>query len=282
MRFRSVAFNKPTAQLPSAEGPSKSKDGRQHDRARAASWRKSKGEEEEAANAGKTFLTPAEKKRVAFIKQEIHESVDAVNAYIVFAHPPPAHETEKRGHVPPPKTVMDPYEAARVVVKEADRSTFMGRTLRVDAVSAGSSKVDADGDMKGDPKATVFVGNLDFASKEEDLRTFFETLMVAERGKPGRVSAGHAETDESEEDDDEDDIEGEGDEEADEDAKVKAKQTEAVKAWVKRVRIIRDKDTLMGKGFAYVQFVVRSQLIFHLFCLPNIHNNRTANVSTRS
>ena len=28
------------------------------------------------------------------------------------------------------------------------------------------------------------------------------------------------------------------------------------RTWVKRVRIIRDKDTQMGKGFGYVQFTV--------------------------
>ncbi len=32
--------------------------------------------------------------------------------------------------------------------------------------------------METDPRLSIFVGNLDFASKEEDLRVFFETLMA--------------------------------------------------------------------------------------------------------
>lgn len=247
MRFRSVAFNKPTAELPANGADPKSKDGRQHDRDRAATWRKFKGEEEDAPNAGKVFLTPAEKKRVAFIKQELHDGVDAANAYIVFAHPPPPPDAEKAKHLPPPKEVMDPYEAVRLVVKEADRSVFMGRTLRVDAVAVGGNKVDADGDLKGDSKMTIFVGSLDFASKDEDLRAFFETLMVTERGKP---PAGEEDEDEEEEDDDDDDTASKG----------KAKRTRTAKTWVKHVRIIRDKDTLLGKGFAYVHFAVRFQV----------------------
>jgi nucleolar protein 12 len=167
----------------------------------------------------KTFLTPQEKKRIAFIKHEIHSGVDSVNAYVVFAHPVPAESRPK--NLPPPKHNMDPYEAARVAIEAADGSEFMGRTLRLDSAAKGKEKaVDtADVEMTGDPKSTIFVGNLDFACKEQDVRTFFEGLAVAERGT--------------------------------------VPKDEGEKTWVKRVRIIRDKDTLLGKGFGYVQFVVR-------------------------
>ena len=90
--------------------------------------------------------------------------------------------------------------------------------------------------MAGDPKATLFVGNLEFTSKEEDLRAFFESVVVAERGKPGEKG-----------DDDESDSESEEEDEG---------KKDKPRTWVKRVRIIRDKDTQLGKGFAYVQFVV--------------------------
>ena len=191
-RFRSVAFQKPTTQLPSDDpsssksaGKQKEKEGRQHDRDRAASWRASKSkDDEEAAVPQKTFLTPKEKKRIAFIKQEIHSGVDSVNAYVVFAHPVPAENRPK--NLPPPPPVMNPYEAVKAVIQAADGSEFLGRTIRLDFVTKGKGKaVDAaDLEMTGDPKATVFVGNLDFACKDEDVRAFFEGLMVAERGAP--------------------------------------------------------------------------------------------------
>ena len=90
--------------------------------------------------------------------------------------------------------------------------------------------------MAGDPKATLFGGNLEVTSKEEDLRAFFESVVVAERGMPGEKSG-----------DDESDSESDQEEEG---------KKDKPRTWVKRVRIIRDKDTQLGKGFAYVQFVV--------------------------
>lgn len=251
-RFRSVAFSKPTA--PSSE----SKDSRQHNRDRAASWRNSRGsldDEESHADRGKTFLSQKEKKRIFFIKQELHSEVDSVNAYVVFAHAPPVEEGQAST-----TTVMDPYEAAKVAIKEADGSVFNGHSLRVDTAVRGKGKGKA-GDVGAveiaeDPKATVFVGNLDFACKEEDVRAFFEKVMVEERGAPGESKGSGS--------DDEEDEDGE-----DEEAEEKTKHGEKVSAgavlrtaWVKRVRIIRDKDTLLGKGFGYVQFAVRFHSLY--------------------
>ncbi|KAH8983081.1 hypothetical protein EDB83DRAFT_1320937 [Lactarius deliciosus] len=96
----------------------------------------------------------------------------------------------------------------------------MGHTLRADTL----------GDGVGDPKCAVFVGSLDFASHEEDLRTFFEGVVSAERGPPSAVA----------------------DSGSDDEAAAEAKP----KTWVTRVRIVRDKDTLLGKGIAYVQFAL--------------------------
>lgn len=256
VRFRSVAFQKPTTHLPSddpSSSKSKPKEGRQHDRDRTASWRasKAKDDEEESAAPGKTFLTPKEKKRIAFIKQEIHSGVDSMNAYVVFAHPVPMENRPK--NLPPPKPVMDPYEAAKAVIKAADGSVFMDRTIRLDSAvkSTGKAQDIVDAEALGDPKATVFVGSLDFAAKEEDVRTFFEGLIVAEKGEPTEAQA--------------------------EDAERGGK-----KAWVKRVRLIRDKDTLLGKGFGYVQFVVRLLHCYHLYTANMLTiSRRAANVSTR-
>lgn len=110
----------------------------------------------------------------------------------------------------------------------------MERMIRVDFVGRRGSQIDDNGSapkninssIDGDPKLSVFIGNLDFASKEEDLRVFFEGIMSAERGPPelGGSDEGASRS----------------------------------KTWVTRVRIVRDKDTQLGKGFGYVQFAVCS------------------------
>ncbi|KAA1474692.1 hypothetical protein DENSPDRAFT_873549 [Dentipellis sp. KUC8613] len=232
VRFRSVAFQTPTTKLTGGadEGasrkpaPTPESEGRQHDRERAASWRSSQGGEEKEPVKRQT---PQEKKRIAFIKQELHEQVDAVHAYVVFAHPAP------RAANLPALDVLAPHAAAALAVEKCDGTVFLGRTLRVDLVARPAADAAAPA---GDPKKTLFVGNLDFASKEEDLRVFFETLISAEKGPRGQEEANEREEDEEP---DEEDAEGKP------------------KTWVTRVRIIRDRDTQLGKGFAYVQFADR-------------------------
>ena len=234
VRFRSISFQKPTAKLPSdtdptsssskpPNQPTKSKESlRKHDLDRISSWRGSK--DPSADGPEKKFLTPQEKKRVAFIKQDFHEGGDAVNAYVVFGHPPPKGAAKLPENAPPLPDIMDPYEAAKCAVEKCDGTIFEGKTIRVDTVRKGGTR-DAGGDGLGDPKLSIFVGNLDFASKEEDLRAFFETLVTNERGARPQASEGGEEIQSSK--------------------------------WVTRVRIVKDKDTQLGKGFAYVQFVVR-------------------------
>ena len=108
VRFRSVAFKKPTAELPTDDGKTKPKPTskvREHDRSRAASWR---GEDKDEADAtpAKRFLTPQEKKRVAYIKHEIHEQVDGWGYDCVFTdntlymdQPYGAVDTDRRMYV---------------------------------------------------------------------------------------------------------------------------------------------------------------------------------------
>ncbi|EGN93820.1 hypothetical protein SERLA73DRAFT_171723 [Serpula lacrymans var. lacrymans S7.3] len=229
-RFRSAAFQNPTSKLPGDDdddSKSKSSKGRQHDRDRTTSWRSSKPDEDDFKTDEKKFLTPNQKKKIAFINHEFHPSADSVNAYVVFSHPLPA--ASRAPNVPPPAPVMDPYEAARLAVETCNGTIFMDRMIRVDFASKTAAQVAVasaaaiSGAMVGDPKLSVFVGNLDFASKEEDLRVFFEGIVSAERGAPdGETDVG-----------------------------------EKLKSWVTRVRIVRDKDTQLGKGFAYVQFADR-------------------------
>lgn len=66
------------------------------------------------------------------------------------------------------------------------------------------------------------MGGLDYAAKEEDVRVFFEELVKAERGA---------------------NKEGSG-------------------KWVTGVRIVRDKETQLGKGFGYVHFAVSMTFFF--------------------
>ncbi|KAG6872243.1 hypothetical protein C0995_011665 [Termitomyces sp. Mi166 len=238
-RFRSVPFQVPTSKLPDDDAlkgkadpkniSAPTKPARQHDVDRTSTWRSSHkdGKDEEGPSDEKKYLNPNQKKKIAFINHEFHSEADTVNAYIVFAHPIPAENRPK--NLPPLPPVLDPYEAARQAVRVCDRSTFMDRVIRIDLVGKKglpSSGEELDMDMVGaDPKSTVFVGNLDFASKEEDLRAFFEGVVTSERGAPPAA----------------------------ENAEVGA--IKKPNSWVVRVRIVRDKETQLGKGFAYVQFI---------------------------
>ena len=176
----------------------------------------------------KKYLTPAQKKKIAYINQEFHTSADVVNAYIVFAHPQDA--AERPTNLPPLPPTMNPHQAAQQAAVEANGSLFMDRVLRVDLVGkAIVSQTEKDGALslqEGDPRLSVFVGSLDFATKEEDLRAFFERLMCTERGPPGTSG-----------------------EEA---SNPRRKNL----TWVTRIRIVRDNATQLGRGFAYVEFMV--------------------------
>ncbi|KAK2463388.1 hypothetical protein APHAL10511_004614 [Amanita phalloides] len=236
VRFRSIPFQNPTTNLSTADNEpesrkAKAKDGREHDRTRAAAWRHS--QTDKATDGGnkdeKKFLTPAQKKKIAFINHEYHPTADTLHAYIVFAHPTPPPSTTSSPK--PPEAVMDPYEAAHIAARLCDGTAFMDRLLRVDVV--GKTSI---GDSDIDPKLTIFVGNLDFASKEEDLRVFFEGVVLKERGEPPPQP------------------EDQGDDGDDDGHSGTVKKT---RAWVTRVRIIRDRETQLGKGFAYIQFADR-------------------------
>jgi nucleolar protein 12 len=218
-----VAFKVPTNPQALKEDGSVSKPGRQQDR--AFSWRV--GKEDDADGEGskpKAYLSPSEKKRVAFIKGEFHDQAASVNAYAVFAHNDPNQAR--------PSTQIDamkPSEIAAVVVEQMDGTPFEGRTLRVDRVALpNQSKGDT---VVRDPASTIFVGNLEFTAHEEDLRTFFETLLASEMGPPHYSQKATEEGSELDQ--------------------------PRTAHWVSSVRIIRDKDTQLGKGFGYVRFVVR-------------------------
>lgn len=231
IRFRSIPFQVPTTKLPNSddEGNSKTtqREARPHAKQRSSNWR---AKDEGVKVDEKKFLTPAQKKKIAYINQEFHTSADFVNAYIVFAH---SNESNRPANLPPLPPTMNPYQAALQAVAEANGSLFMDRVLRVDKVGKAKAVVGKAGEdesksvQETGPRFAIFVGNLDFASKEEDLRTFFEGLISVERGSPGQSINSRA-----------------------------SNPTRKPLTWVTRVRIVRDNATQLGRGFAYVEFVV--------------------------
>ncbi|CAE7212404.1 unnamed protein product [Rhizoctonia solani] len=256
-RFRSVAFNTPTTKLPSdalSSKPKRETPLSEHNRTRAAEWRATQDPE---GTTLKTFQTPAQKKKTAYITGALHDSAkSSASAYVVFAYPDPVEGSEP---------AWDPAEVAARAVLACDGSTFMDRVLRVDRV--GKREED-----KPDPRTMIFVGNLDFEVDENAVRELFEKLVEKERGESEAQEGGSdsesedgEDEDESEQEDEagEESADGEGNEvgEAKESSPTKATPAplnSATKAWVKNVRIIRDKDTQLGKGFGYVQFIDRA------------------------
>ena len=156
-------------------------------------------------------------------RTQFHNDAASCNSYVVFAHPHP----DRPSNLPP---ILDPYTAATQALS-ANASSFLSRTIRVDSLHpknnpsttsanlftpSNTSTTPRDIWTAGtDPKKSLFVGGLDYATKDEDLRVFFEEKVKAERGAR---SGGEK--------------------------------------WVTGVRVVRDKETQMGKGFGYIHFVV--------------------------
>ncbi|GAA5836127.1 hypothetical protein JCM3766R1_001972 [Sporobolomyces carnicolor] len=213
IRFRSIAFASKVfgrkANAAGGEGEGNSADAGGRGRKRAKEWRENEGsdqrgvrggykarEEEPQPSTSKSgALTDAQKRRVAFIRGELNEHKAACNSYLViqdFATPVEGVEMS---------------EVIQLLVENTNNSVFDGFTLRADHVrprSAAAVLAAAQMAAKPNPnlidvpksadaamyqitaveaRRTLFVGGLDFAETEENVRKATEAVLVRERGE---------------------------------------------------------------------------------------------------
>ncbi|CBQ70173.1 conserved hypothetical protein [Sporisorium reilianum SRZ2] len=287
LRFRSVAFSTPTVHLEEDEdeddaSSKKKKKGKAKERSH--NYREAVAAVEGGENA-QAPLTAQQKRKIAFINKDFHEKVKCVSAYVTIADPKAV--LEHLYEIAPPKSKAKGASAANIQIDSrltgpvlaaliasfADAQEFQGRHLRVDLVksispsevlASGLEKVKTfDGILAGsssstvDPKSTLFVGGLDFEMDEEEVRAFFEALLVDELGPAGDAVTIPVTG-----------LDGEPvpksllDSLSQEfpfvEPEKRNKVTESIvrnAEYVRSVRLIRDAATQMGKGFGYVRFV---------------------------
>lgn len=200
-------------------------------------------EEVEGEDGGKKYLTINQKKRIAFYKGELNTNAEVTNAYVVFGHVAPATDDQTNTH---------PAEVSRMVIETMNDSVFEGNTVRVDRVGRATVTVEKD---KSVLKRTIFVGNLTFEATEEDVRAFFESLVEAERGEVDEEITPHKRG-------------------------LKGAEKEG---WVQSVRIVRDRESQLGKGIAYVVFRVSSmhQTVLSYHGTHSMNELRMSNVWTK-
>ncbi|KAE8253955.1 hypothetical protein A4X13_0g3590 [Tilletia indica] len=261
VRFRSVPFSVPTDSMDAEDTGAKAK--KQNERTQNYKEAARQLDNEEGRSQGKVYLNANQKRKVAYITQELNSKAAAVNAYVTVQHPDVKVIRETWGETAVAgASVTAPVLTALLAVC-LNGSAFEGRHLRADVVtpmepsdvvSAGLDKLKSpiDGSLlvvgnahtsRGtDSKRTVFVGNLDFETEEEELRGFFEKMVREERGRPPAsqqikiVAATKPKKDSAA-------------------LLFGATTSEQEGEWVQDVRLVRDRATQMGKGFGYVRFV---------------------------
>ncbi|GAA5981874.1 hypothetical protein JCM10908_004648 [Rhodotorula pacifica] len=212
IRFRSIAFaSKVFGRKATGDATASNEDAGGRSRKRAKEWREAEGSdirgvrggyrarEDESADAGPSSrsnggrvqpLTDAQKRKVALIRGELNEGKKACNAYLVVAALPES---------------VDVRAVVRAVVEAANNSVFEGYTIHADYVRPRSAAAllaaaqmaakpnenltdvprNSDGFQvaPADARKTVFIGGLDFAESEENVRAAVEACLVRERGE---------------------------------------------------------------------------------------------------
>ncbi|KAI5476204.1 hypothetical protein MNV49_007966 [Pseudohyphozyma bogoriensis] len=213
IRFRSLAFAstifaRKAEPVVADDGTVTEAGGR--GRKRAREWRNDEStdergvrggfrEKEKAAPAkpsGSGALTDGQKRRVAFIKGDMNEHKKVCNAYLVV-DPLPASFTE-----------LSLKDVCDLIISTTNGTTFEGFTLRADSVrprSAAAALAAAQLAAKptekevlaqatatpnyqvpaAEARRTMFMGGLDFAETEENVRAATEKVLERERGKAG-------------------------------------------------------------------------------------------------
>ncbi|BEJ16135.1 hypothetical protein CspHIS471_0507400 [Cutaneotrichosporon sp. HIS471] len=247
VRFRSVAFSTPTSAVEAGEKKGDTDEAKdatrreEREKERAATWKASqagssvggrgnKRGDDDVVDKSKSFLDNKGKRKVAFIKKDFHSEADSCNAYVVFGHPHP----DRSKTVAP---ILDPYEAAATIGPAANGTEVLGRVIRVDSVRL--------------PSAVGLVSAQNNLGKRD-------AWLPA--GTDPKCSAFVGGLDYSAKDDDV---------RAFFEALVTSERGAPESgSWVTGVRIVRDRETQMGKGFGYVHFVDRES-VDELISLPS-------------
>lgn len=231
-----------------------------HARKRARRWKS--GEVDSNTDGSKKkkiqFLTAAQKKKIGAIKGQVHEKASSCIAYVVWdvvdvvkkqvggdddGGDKTSSKEKKKKNKEKEKDDLSkttPQEIASLIVKYGNNTVFEGFTLRLDHVKGSISPLPVNDENANEDsssktqrelalerkarleeeKRTLYIGSLDFEEKEQSIRELCENLIIEERGQPPK------------------------------------NDDETKEAWVERVRLVRDPETGLGKGFAYVMFKV--------------------------
>jgi nucleolar protein 12 len=207
IRFRSLAFAS-TVFGRKPEGGSTAEDVN-HGRKRARDWRENDSHDERGVRGGfrerdaetaskdtaSKALTEAQKRKVAFFRGDINEGKKVCNAYLVL------HS------LPSTFTGLSNAELVDLIVQDTNGSAFEGVHIRADHVrpksfaailaaertaakpKPGDAEVAASNPTYQvspvEARRTIFMGGLDFAENEENVRAATEAVLVRERGAPG-------------------------------------------------------------------------------------------------
>lgn len=217
IRFRSLAFastvfGRKAVVDPAADPAEAPVEPGGRGRKRAKNWRETEGTDERGVKGGfrhkeeaapapdkankRQPLTDGQKRRVAFIRGEINEGKKVCNAYLVLDKLPASYDT------------LSMKDILAAIVQDTNGSSFEGMTLRADAIRPRSSastvaaaklaskpsKADSLDPPNTGPsytvppveaRRTIFMGGLDFAESEENVRAATEAILVKERGPSG-------------------------------------------------------------------------------------------------